>query len=328
MKKVLSLIISVCFVTCFVALNSCNDKEDETTIIEVIPISNVTTKPVSAFSSTQAIAGGVIGDNGRALSIVRGLCWNTEPDPDTTFFFFDETVTDPGSFTWVIGPLLPDTTYYIRAFAANKAGITYADEVSFTTNPCLTDIEGRTYGTVNIGSQVWITENLGTTKYNDGEPIPLVINQSDWRTLSGSGYYSPKVVDGFGDTLELETLYNWHTVNTGKLCPTGWHVPTDAEWLVLAIYIGPDILCSTERGNLEGTYADSYLFNANNTVIRDTISGIVGYKLQSDCKELTPQWWSSTSSSNFRSWYFILNPKVMRLEYSKKYGLPVRCVKD
>lgn len=327
MKKVLSLIISVCFVTCFVALNSCNDKEDETTIIEVIPISNVTTKPVSAFSSTQAIAGGVIGDNGRALSIVRGLCWNTEPDPDTTFFFIDETVTDPGSFTWVIGPLLPDTTYYIRAFAANEAGITYADEVSFTTNPGLTDIEGRTYGTTNIGPQVWMTENLETTEYNDGESIFLIEDFSVWKTFGEPGYFLFSYRDPWFDFIDtVATLYNWYSVNTGKLCPVGWHVPTDAEWLALAIYVGPDILCSNEWDNFEQSYAYSYLFTAMNTVMLDTIDGIKGWNF--DEAELTPQWWSSTSSSNFRSWYFILNPKVMRLEYSKKYGLPVRCVKD
>ena len=328
MKKVICLIVPVCFMTCFAVLNSCNEKEEEPTITPVVPITDVVTKPVSAISSTYAITGGDIGDNGGALSMFRGLCWNTESDPDTSSFYIDETVVNPGSFTYRIGPLLPSTTYYVRAFAANEAGITYGDNVIFTTNASLSDIEGRTYGITNIGTQVWMTEDLATTKYNDGTSIPLVNDRTDWNILSGPGYFLFSSINLWCDCIEpVKTLYNWYSVNTEKLCPVGWHVPTDVEWLVLAIYVGPEILCSYSIwGNLEQTYSNSYIFNAGNTVILDTIDGIKGWKNYG--AELTPQWWSSNSSGNYSAWYFILNPKIMRLEYSKKYGLPVRCIKD
>jgi uncharacterized protein (TIGR02145 family)/uncharacterized repeat protein (TIGR02543 family) len=91
----------------------------------------------------------------------------------------------------------------------------------------VTDIDGNVYHTVTIGAQTWTVENLKTTKYNDGTPIRESITGD---TLAGYCWYNNDSVtykDAYG------AFYNWYTVNTGKLAPAGWHVPTDAEWDIL-----------------------------------------------------------------------------------------------
>src|SRR5450759_4787246 len=98
------------------------------------------------------------------------------------------------------------------------------------------DIDGNVYKTVTIGKQVWMVENLKTTKYNDGITIPLVIDNTAWTDL-----ITPKYSWFNNDIANKEVygaLYNWYTVNTNKLCPKGWHIPTDEEWTTLTTYLG------------------------------------------------------------------------------------------
>ncbi|MCD4735751.1 MAG: fibrobacter succinogenes major paralogous domain-containing protein, partial [Bacteroidales bacterium] len=101
----------------------------------------------------------------------------------------------------------------------------------------ITDSDGNTYNTVLIGSRCWMKENLATTKYNDGTGIPLVTDNTAWHFLTTPGYCwydNDSATNGY----TYGALYNWYTVNTGNLCPTGWHVPTDGEWTHLTNYLG------------------------------------------------------------------------------------------
>jgi hypothetical protein len=95
------------------------------------------------------------------------------------------------------------------------------------------DIDGNVYNTVIIGIQVWTKENLKTTKYNDGSPIPNVTDDTQWENLT-TGAYSWHNNDAANYKNPYGGLYNWYAVETGKLCPTGWHVPTEDEWYNLA----------------------------------------------------------------------------------------------
>jgi uncharacterized protein (TIGR02145 family) len=333
----LNIIVPGVILICFTILNNCKKGEDST-ITEIKPPGKVTTSGVLAISSNGAVLAGYVADMGGAAWYVRGVCYDTIPDPDTpsvfsvydprTLFSLREKIRSTGSFIEGFNHLLPNTTYYARAFAANEAGVTYGDNINFTTDPLISDVEGRTYGTANIGTQVWLTKNLETTKYNDGKPNPLVEGFSEWRLLTSQGYYVfswsrlPTEYDEDRDEWS-ETLYNWHSVNTGKLCPAGWHVPTYEEWNVFADYVG---LSSNDPVNFYWIY-DLNLFTANNTVMRDTIDGIKGWR--DDYADLNPQWWSSIFSCYDSAWYFTMDlKKAMLSEYNKKYGLPVRCIKD
>jgi uncharacterized protein (TIGR02145 family) len=100
----------------------------------------------------------------------------------------------------------------------------------------VTDYDNNLYNTVKIGTQAWMAENLKTTKYNDGTAIPDATDGSAWASINSPAYcwYN----NDTGNKNIYGALYNWYAVNTGKLCPAGWHVPTDAEWTTLTNYLG------------------------------------------------------------------------------------------
>jgi uncharacterized protein (TIGR02145 family) len=104
-------------------------------------------------------------------------------------------------------------------------------------NDKITDKDGNVYTSVTIGTQTWMVENLKTTKYNDGTAIPNVTDFSAWRNLITPAYSWP-----YNDASTYKAayggIYNWYAVNTGKLCPTGWHVPANNEWNTLQTYLG------------------------------------------------------------------------------------------
>jgi Bacterial surface proteins containing Ig-like domains len=99
------------------------------------------------------------------------------------------------------------------------------------------DIDGNSYTTVKIGNQVWTVENLRTTKYNDGSTIPLVNDSGEWENLTTPAYCYYNNTTSADNIAKFGALYNWYVVNTGKLAPMGWHVPTDSEWEVMQNYL-------------------------------------------------------------------------------------------
>jgi uncharacterized protein (TIGR02145 family) len=102
------------------------------------------------------------------------------------------------------------------------------------------DVDGNVYQTVKIGNQEWTTENLRTTKYNDGSPISNITSKITWDsctyTLTEAYCYYNNTTNS--DSIKkFGALYNWYAVNTGKLAPAGWHVSTDEEWDTLQNYL-------------------------------------------------------------------------------------------
>jgi uncharacterized protein (TIGR02145 family) len=138
--------------------------------------------------------------------------------------------------TAILTGLTTGTNYHFRIMAVNSLGITYTEDKLFTAqNIRVTDIDGNTYQSVVIGNQEWMNENLKTTKFNDGTEIPNVTDDFAWSVLSTAAFcwydnsQSNKNIYG--------ALYNWYTVQSGKLCPPGWHVPADEEWTTLENYL-------------------------------------------------------------------------------------------
>lgn len=109
----------------------------------------------------------------------------------------------------------------------------------------LTDIDGNEYHTIEIDTIVWMAENLKTTRYNDGTTIPHVTDPVEWAGLDtpalcfygNEDYYNKNIYGG---------LYNWYAVNSGKLCPSGWHVPTDDEWNALTGFLGGESVAGSK----------------------------------------------------------------------------------
>lgn len=132
--------------------------------------------------------------------------------------------------------------YEVSLYVRSSAGIDMETKSNFilvkgtNTYGSVTDIEGNVYKTIIIDNQEYMAENLKTTKYNEGTNIPLVTETMEWtyRTTPGYCWYDNNEIS-YKDT--YGALYNWYTVNTGKLCPSGWHVPTNEEWIELENFL-------------------------------------------------------------------------------------------
>nr|NQU92392.1 T9SS type A sorting domain-containing protein [Bacteroidota bacterium] len=115
-------------------------------------------------------------------------------------------------------------------------------EFQYTGIPCpgiltITDIDGNNYNTVQIGDQCWMKENLRTITYNNGVSIPNIQDSISWSSLT-TGAYVWYNNDSYWKNY-YGALYNWHTViDNNAICPSGWHVPSHEEWLMLTDFIG------------------------------------------------------------------------------------------
>ncbi len=299
------------------------------------PPAGVKTKSVSALGSWAVISGGSFTSVGGSSEVECGLCWDLVQGPTTGSNKIFYNSSDVFSFTSIMTNLAPNTTYFARAYVSNPAGTVYGNEISVTTTSNVTDVENRTYHTVNIGTQVWLMENLATTKFNDGSPIPQITSQPTWDNLSTPAFCwfnnEKPLADDFRGA-----LYNWHAVNTGKLCPAGFHVPTIDEWNAMTEYLGGSAAAAGEMlkpnemqwGDVEyGVISDSCLFWGILCGTRDTI---VGFQGLTGCGIYeTSHYWSSTPEGTSQAWAFVLYMgSTDKHEFSRKNGYSVRCLKD
>lgn len=215
-----------------------------------ILLATVTTADITSMTQTTAVSGGNITSDGGGSITAKGVCWSTNQNPTVA----DSKTTDgsgTGSFTSNLTGLAAGTSYYVRAYATNGAGTAYGSQEDFTTpsavgeivfNSALTygtvsDIDGNTYKTIQIGTQTWMAENLKTTRYNDNTSIPLFEDDTEWKDLTTDAYcwYDN---DAVAYKSVYGALYNFFTVENGKICPTGWHVPSKDELETLLNFLG------------------------------------------------------------------------------------------
>lgn len=196
--------------------------------------------------------------------------------------------------------------------------------------------DGIVYETVSIGNQVWMAENLRATVYNDGTPIELVTDSSEWADQTNGAYcwYDNNEIEYAED---YGALYNWYAVNTGKLCPTGWHVPTLSEWYSLAEYVGGN---SVAGGKLKSmlTSPDAHpRWDSPNTGAVDEFGfsalpgGMRQHEYHFNLVGSLGFWWSSTENSYRDAAPMIMEADREEIEVilcHKKYGMSIRCVKN
>jgi len=303
------------------------------------PISkpSVTTTNITSYTSSSATVGGNVVTEGGVAITERGVYWGTSSNPETTGTKL-QIGSGTGSYTSSLSGLTASTTYYVRAYATNSVGTAYGSQVSFVTTSAIfygsvSDVDGNSYSTVTIGTQVWMAENLRTTKYKDNTAIPLVTDNTAWFNLSTPGYcwYNNDAATYKGT---YGALYNWYTVNTGKLCPTGWHVPTDAEWTTLTTYLGGEGIAG---GKLKETGTSHWLGPLNTGATNTTgFTAVPGgsrafFGAFDGGIRGIGDWWSSTESSTAGAWYRIMSnflTSVDRSDSPKRSGLSVRCVRD
>lgn len=196
----------------------------------------------------------------------------------------------------------------------------------------MTDQDGNIYKNITIGTETWMAENLRTTKYNDGTPIPNIIEGNQWDYLTTGAYCN------YNNTANLDTiatygcLYNWYAVNTGKLCPSGWHVPDDEEWIALTNYLGGTNIAGGKLKESGTTHWTSPNVEATNETGFTALPG--GDRISdgnfSDIGDIG-YWWSTSETNENYTWSIvILNNlgEVFMFEGLKKMGFSVRCKKD
>ncbi len=204
------------------------------------------------------------------------------------------------------------------------------------TGGTVKDIDGNLYHTVTIGTQVWMVENLKTTKYKDGTAMPLVTENATWGNLTIPGYCEYNN-DAAISIKTYGALYNKYAITTGKLAPAGWQVVTAAEWALLTKYLGGDSIAGGKIKSTGTKEAGTGLWLDPNTGATNE-SGFTavpaGGRLPDGTFEFggyRGAWWSSSevTAINERGRFthsdFIL---VGIYSFNNNYGLPVRCVRD
>lgn len=347
MKKLIKS-VSLGFIVLTVALTSCKKEE-----IEEIP--SLTTYPAWTVTRTSAWTGGTILREGSDTLIDQGICWSTQSTPtleDSVIPCYD--ISNCGGR---LDHLIPNTAYYVRAYATSRAGTGYGNEERFTTkpatvshlfNPQLTydsvaDIDGNVYKTIEIGTQEWMAENLKTTRFNNGDDIPLIgdDNSMDYLITPGYSWYESNETvfkDIYGG------YYNWFAVNTGKLCPSGWHVPTDEEWKVMEMYLGMSREEADAMG-YRGTTAGSAIKESGTinwveeSAAASNESGFTGLPGgsrygSSGGEGIVGMFWADTEfypdpyNWGYMRWLLSGDSWIGRSELPKRSAINVRCIKN
>ena len=329
--------------TCFLLLfNSCKKDEDTTTPV-------TTSQPTAVANVTTYLGQSWVTLNGSVNAynntVIVSFEYDTSMAYSNSISAVPDTVTGSSS-TLVyanLTELIPDTKYYYRIIAeGNGFDTVIGADSTFTTdvvtepvidfNPDITygslsDNDGHVYKTVQLGNMTWMAENLRTTRLNDGTVLPNLCQGPKWAIMLDPAYCRYD-----NDSISYGLLYNWHAVNSGKLCPAGWHVSTDDDWNNLISVIGSDTVGyklketgtfhwqspNTEATNETGFTAlpGGYRNNVGGTFVN---AGRIGY------------FWSATEYNTVDADYYMLSYNFGHLDHSsaaKAAGFSVRCVKD
>jgi len=237
-----------------------------------------------------------------------------------------------------------------------------------TLNPNLTygsmtDQEGNTYATIQIGGQEWMAQNLATSIYRNGDVIPTNLSNSQWQNTTSGAYSVYNDDPAYG--LLYGKLYNWYAVEDSReICPTGWHVPTDQDWTTLFVSLDPNtnsnavanwtgasfipwdnpsstlvggLMKSTVTYNPSNGNGAGYWYPPNGSATNQSGFSALpgGYKrtngTHDDSYLAQAYWWSSTAvdiTTAYNRMMFYYQGDAYRVNLNKKYGCSVRCVRD
>jgi uncharacterized protein (TIGR02145 family) len=303
----------------------------------------INTATIGSITSSSAISGGNISNDGGANITDRGICWSTNPNPTIS----NNTTNDgigTGSYTSNLTGLTANTTYYVRAYATNSAGTAYGNQVSFTTNSSgggsiVTNpgagvtFDGYTYSSIVLGNgQEWMAENLRTTSYANGDPIPNIADGTQWSNLTTGAWVH------YNNDSQYENpygkLFNGYAVaDLRNVCPTGWHVPLNTEWNAFINYLGGDAVAG---GKMKST-GTQYWTSPNTDAINESgFSGLPGGNRENGLFFSVGDhawWWSAsqwppvpTAYSAYPLSY--LGGSTFEDALPPDFGAYVRCIKD
>jgi uncharacterized protein (TIGR02145 family) len=320
-------------------------KKEETTSDKVYPITHwpaAKTLVATNVDSTIAKLTGIV--NGYGLSTTVTFEYDTTTSYGNSVTAIQSPVTGD-SITNVsadISGLIPNTIYHYRIKAENSTWINfYGSENIFYTGPNVIDVDSNIYHTIKIGSQVWMQENLKTTRYNNGD----IIGTTTPATLGIASETSPKYQwPNSGDGNDSSNvaiygrLYTWYAVtDIRNVCPTGWHVPSNDEWHVLSNYLGGDTVAG---GKLKESGTSHWLYPDDGATNESGFTALPGGcrwppRDESHGDRFAQPgsfafWWTSTEFGVIEAYGWHLQESYDWYEswYHKAYGNSVRCIKD
>ena len=294
----------------------------------------------------------VSNDGGDAITS-RRIYYSKTPHPSPSNYTGYTGFTDSNPVDCIIkSNLEAGTTYYFRAAAQNSVGWAYSDEYNFTTDtaggagmkcpgtPSVTDKSGYSYSTVQIGTQCWMARNLRTTKYADGSSVTSYIP-------NGAG----SVNVNYGRLYPYTSVMNGSSTSTGDVqgvCPSGWHVPSEAEFLALNTYVGSqnDYTCNSNQENVAKALATNntssdYLWESSavdcavgNGVSTNNATGFnaypAGYYVGSYDKFKKDAWFMTTTmigGGSTRAYYISYSKTSLSAGQFSSGSASVRCIK-
>jgi uncharacterized protein (TIGR02145 family) len=227
--------------------------------------------------------------------------------------------------------------------SCNKSSVNNSNDNQTST---VTDQDGNVYHTVTIGTQVWMVENLKTTRLNDGTQIPNVVDSNSWGYLTTPAYCYYNNWQSYGQTYGV--LYNWFAVESGKLAPKGWHVPSKTELEILQLYLGGNLgggklkETGTAHWNSPNNGATNetgfYAFGGGKREV--TSDGTPSPKYLSNFRAMNEigEWWTSTIMQGTNNCYFFklwsADSELAILSFTPSNnfrlqdGRSIRCIKD
>jgi uncharacterized protein (TIGR02145 family) len=297
-----------------------------------VGIPDVYTFTVQNIKIRSAVTEVDVSGNSVVYTLRKGICYGTNPDPTLENSLIRE-MPGAGWYYNTLKGLTPATTYYLRGFATTIAGTGYGKVLRFTTyKDSVADIDGRYYYTTTLGNREWLGSNLCVTRYNNGDPVgttpPSFVSietevepKYQWSNLGDEGR-----VDDYG------RYYTWYAVNDSrKLCPAGWHIPSDQEWTDLITWYGGELKAGDPMKYISilwdiyhlPSYGDSG-FNAVGSGYRKPDGTFLELR-----KSAT--FWSSASLSGTEAYSRRiegLTPVVTRTASNKSSGFSVRFIRN
>jgi uncharacterized protein (TIGR02145 family) len=201
---------------------------------------------------------------------------------------------------------------------------------SGNSSTSVTDVDGNKYAAVKIGNQNWMKFNLKVSKLNDGTNIPEIKPNDQWgqATTAGFSYYDN---NNSNDSI-YGKLYNWYAVNTGKVCPTGWRVPTLEDWEKLSVFLGGDSISGGKLKYLNNNNWSNPTTQATNSSGFTALpGGMRWYNGSFGSKTGMGNWWAQNEmTSNTAAHIILINYSDMfsKSENFKKAGMSIRCIEN
>jgi uncharacterized protein (TIGR02145 family) len=307
-----------------IMLTSSCMKEESSSLIQEYPV--LTTSALSDVTQATVTCGGNITDDGGATITAKGVCWGTTQYPTIVNNKTNEG-TGSGSFTSNVTGLAANTRYHVRAYATNNTGTSYGNDLNFKTyTGSVTDIDGNVYYTITIDNQVWMAENLKTTRYRNGDPIPNINDDLVWDGTTEGAYCNYNNEESFSTT--YGRLYNGYAVTDSRnIAPIGWHVASDSDWTKLNIFLGGSSVAGGKLKETGTIHWQSPNWGATNESGFTALAG--GYRRgngQFSDIGVRGIWFAGGTGYIFEIIYS--DSDLLRADGGQTRGCSVRCIKD